>query len=73
MSTAFHEMSATEFRFRALRGDKWRDVQRDHHEPTWCNYPSALAGAMGCWSLVGRLVTGEDYCRSCECYQGRHV
>lgn len=23
---------------------------------------------MGCWSLTGRMVTGEDYCKNCECY-----
>ena len=69
MSFYFHEISATEFRFRELRGDSWEDVQRDYQQPGWCEYPGALDGMMGCWSLVGLKVTGEDYCKSCECYR----
>ena len=62
-------VSETQWRFRQLRGDTWADVQRDYKQPDWCRYPDALDGPMGCWSLVGRMVTGEDYCRDCDCHK----
>jgi hypothetical protein len=36
------------------------------HQPSWCGYPMAASGAMGCWSLWAGLVTGQDYCCNCE-------
>jgi hypothetical protein len=68
MKPHFHVMSDTEWKFRQLRGDTWGDVQRDYRQPEWCGYPDALGGFMGCWSLVGRMVTGENYCRDCDLY-----
>ena len=36
-------------------------------QPDWCKYPNALEGQMGCWSLIGGMVTGPDYCTNCDC------
>ena len=38
-----------------------------YKQPDWCKYPDALAGDMGCWSLMipGRI-RGQEYCRDCE-------
>jgi hypothetical protein len=39
-------------------------------QPTWCEYPDALAGMMGCWSLVSKsksITIDEEYCKTCEC------
>lgn len=46
----------------------WNDVKKHHRQPEWCSYPDALDGYMGCWSLVGRKVTGRDFCKTCDCY-----
>lgn len=36
-------------------------------QPDWCEYPEALAGQMGCWSLVtSRNVNGIKDCGDCE-------
>jgi hypothetical protein len=42
----------------------------NYRQPTWCNYPDALAGMMGCWSLTGdnRTEISHKFCSSCECY-----
>ena len=62
----FHELTDAEFDALKAAGATWGDMMRDHPQPEWCSYPDALGGAMGCWSLVGRMVTGRDYCKDCE-------
>ena len=63
----FHRM--TDQRFNAMRdnGATWGDIQRIYQQPEWCNYPDALAGAMGCWSLIGRIIHRKQNCAGCEC------
>ena len=36
----------------------WGEVMIMHPQPLWCNYPEAVCGVMGCWSLIG--IGGED-------------
>lgn len=61
----FHNISDTQWTFMKLRGDRWNQVAVEYRPPTWCSYPYAV-DPMGCWSLVGRMVTGEDYCKDCD-------
>lgn len=50
-------------------------VMDNYLQPKWCDYPDALAGTLGCWSLTDNLPNGfrtkisEDYCSTCECYK----
>ena len=43
-------------------------------QPDWCAYPDALAGMMGCWSLVDNRPNGlrtkisRKFCKGCDCY-----
>ena len=38
-----------------------------YKQPDWCKYPMALAGGMGCWSLIiPGQIRGPEYCRNCE-------
>ena len=37
-------------------------------QPSWCRYPGATEGQVGCWSLVSFYVTGEEYCSTCDLY-----
>lgn len=39
-------------------------------QPDWCEYPEALGGAMGCWSLMDtdKVIT-RDFCRNCDCFR----
>ena len=64
----FHELTDAEFAAYQEAGLTWREVAEMHPQPAWCAYPGALAGPMGCWSLTGRMVTGEGYCKGCDCY-----
>jgi hypothetical protein len=36
-------------------------------QPAWCGYFEALAGVLGCWSLLGHPADiNFDYCKNCE-------
>jgi hypothetical protein len=37
-------------------------------KPTWCTYPNAEVPGWGCYSLWLGKVTGENYCKDCECH-----
>jgi hypothetical protein len=37
-------------------------------KPEWCDYPDAEVPGWGCYSLWFGKVTGEDYCKDCECH-----
>ena len=38
-------------------------------QPEWCSYPDASVPMWGCWSLWFGMVTGEEFCKDCECYR----
>ncbi len=42
-------------------------VMRWYQQPSWCKYPEALNGAMGCWKLVMGHVKNEESCANCDC------
>lgn len=44
------------------------DFQAEFSQPEWCQYPLALEGNMGCWSLFDGFVHGEGavMCEQCE-------
>lgn len=67
MKPYWHEKIRTQEDFAALceLGKTWADIRNEYEQPEWCMAPGAL-DAMGCWSLIGRLVTGRAYCRVCE-------
>jgi len=63
----FHKLSKEEFD--ALPdGYTWGQCAKDYPQPSWCGYQDAIAGAMGCWSLMDFRVTGRTYCKGCNCY-----
>lgn len=41
-----------------------------YRQPRWCEYPNALQGAMGCWSLVytdKKRIRRQADCGDCDC------
>jgi len=42
-----------------------RQFMKKFRQPDWCNYPAALAGEMGCWSLFYRYVHDIGDCKDC--------
>ena len=62
----FHELSKEEFSL--LVGKiTYGELAEKYPQPEWCTYPEATAGMMGCWSLVGHMVTGKEFCKNCDC------
>ncbi len=52
----------------------WGDIVNKYKQPSWCNYPNALEGKMGCWSLTDlnnnglRTKISKKFCKNCPCY-----
>ena len=70
----FHEITADEYKELIECGLTYEQLASQHPQPEWCNYPEAIMGSMGCWSLIsfrgGKcLVTGEEYCKKCDQYR----
>ena len=65
----FHELTEPEFKKDIAGKLTHQEVAEKYPQPKWCSYPEATYGVAGCWSLVGFIVTGEDYCKSCEFYK----
>lgn len=64
----FHELTEKEFAVLVADGITWNKLPETYPQPEWCQYPNALDGPLGCWSLTERLVTGEGFCKGCDCY-----
>lgn len=67
----FHELTVAEFNKLTEQHMTWKDCSELYPQPTWCDYPEAVMGPMGCWSLMFFRITGESFCRNCECYKGK--
>lgn len=69
MKPYFHEVSDEQWAAMLATDMSWGQLAEQYEQPAWCTYPDALAGQVGCWSLVGRMVAGEDYCKNCDLYR----
>jgi len=45
------------------------EFMKDYSQPDWCEYPNALEGEFGCWSLFYGTAHSEKFCKKCECYK----
>lgn len=66
MKKYFHELSKDEFNELVKKKYTWGKLAEDYPQPKWCNYPNALEGEMGCWSLVGLMIKSENDCQNCD-------
>ena len=68
----FHELSQEEVDKLIADKKNWGDIMQEYKQPDWCNYPNALEGTMGCWSLVDlskdglRTKISKDFCKGCD-------
>ena len=63
----FHRLSDAEFKALLAAGKTWGWLMKHYAQPSWCQYPDALEGMMGCWSLVGlRSIKRKKDCEGCE-------
>lgn len=71
----FHELTEQEWdKYIAENPHKtWKDAQKIFPQPKWCDYPEAVCGTMGCWSLMAFRVKDEDYCGDCDCHKKQRV
>lgn len=68
----FHELEQKEVD--ALIADKKTIgyIMETYKQPDWCNYPNALDGQMGCWSLMDlskvglRTKISKEFCKGCD-------
>lgn len=66
----YHELTDDEVDALIKERITYGELRERHPEPVWCGYgEEAVAGLMGCWSLVfHRTETNEDYCKNCDLY-----
>ena len=69
MKPYFHELTDEQYEELKTSGATWGDVLRDYSQPDWCEYPGALDGVMGCWSLISRKPVSSEYCKDCDCFR----
>jgi len=65
----FHELTEKEFKELLKKKLTWGELAIDYPQPIWCDYPDALLGMMGCWSLMDFMVKDETYCEDCSHYR----
>jgi len=65
----FHELTEAEFEALVAKKLTYEELVKNYPQPKWCGYPKATAGVLGCWSLMDFMVTGEAYCKDCDCYK----
>lgn len=65
----WHEISAEEESEVYSSGITYDELLKKYKQPDWCNYPNALLGSWGCWSLTGshRADISPEFCKNCEC------
>lgn len=66
----WHRISKKE----AEKTETWGAVVKKYKQPAWCAYPDALAGLLGCWSLImpeTRQNISKKFCENCEYYNGQ--
>jgi len=70
MSKPFHELTEAEFKALVKAGNMtWGKCAEIHPQPSWCEYPGAVNGEMGCWSLMDFLIAGPESCTECELFR----
>jgi hypothetical protein len=66
----FHELTREEFTALCETEMTWTECAERYPQPSWCSYPGAVMGEIGCWSLMDFRISGPDSCSSCELYLG---
>jgi len=65
----WHELTDDEVNSLYEEHCTWGDIMENYKQPDWCNYPNALEGQCGCWSLLDkdfRKKISLDFCENCD-------
>lgn len=74
MKAYWHELSQKRIEKIIKDGITVKECLKQYKQPDWCNYPDALAGIMGCWSLTSnekdglRTKISKEFCKNCDCF-----
>lgn len=64
----WHEVSTEERELFLKRLQTIAELKAAYKQPDWCQYPGALDGQMGCWSLGDAdTMVNRDFCTTCDC------
>ena len=67
----WHRLPDWKIRKMIEKGTSIGFVLANYRQPTWCGYPDALAGTIGCWSLTDnfglRKKISKQFCSGCDC------
>ena len=72
----WHRMSEKQINKVCGSGMEMEEFLKVVYQPTWCQYPNALSGIMGCWSLMSsdtRRKISHKFCgkEPCEYYRAK--
>jgi hypothetical protein len=62
----FHKVTKVGFSKLVAEKKTWKDIMENYSQPSWCSYPDALSGAMGCWSLTSLMIKNKRSCSNCD-------
>jgi hypothetical protein len=71
----FHELTQEEINQLIEQGKTWGYILENFKQPNWCNYPEALGGEFGCWSLIDLRENGKrkeiskEFCSKCSSFK----
>jgi hypothetical protein len=68
----FHELTEEGFnQLVGLHSLTWEVCAQLYPQPKWCEYPGAVCGEMGCWSLMMFRIHNYENCNGCELQKAR--
>lgn len=62
----FHELTKSEFKNLVKKKITYGELAKKYPQPTWCGYPDATQGMMGCWSLMDQKIKSIKDCAGCD-------
>ena len=62
----FHKLTLPQQRKAFVKYMTCEEFEAVYSQPVWCDYPFALRGIMGCWSLVDGKIRGIKDCKDCD-------
>jgi hypothetical protein len=73
----WHRITNSEVKELIAQGKTNEFVMSNYRQPTWCEYPEALNGTMGCWSLTDNLglrrKISKKFCSGCDCFKNKSI
>jgi len=61
----YHQLTKEEFLQYIKDGVTWGKIANKHPQPPWCGMFAAVAGELGCWSLMSYRVKMSKSCNGC--------